>query len=80
EEMDITYRSPAVPGSAKPLVAAPPRKQQDLREQAKKSHRHTASIASLIRGDERSPEDGWSPVNGVFVFPPNKDKDRSDRE
>ncbi|KAF8646600.1 hypothetical protein AX16_007168 [Volvariella volvacea WC 439] len=33
---------------------------------AKKSHRHTASIASLIRGDERSAEDGWSPVTASF--------------
>ncbi|KAF9039206.1 hypothetical protein BJ165DRAFT_1496807 [Panaeolus papilionaceus] len=31
-----------------------------------KGHRHTASIASLIRGDERGPEDGWSPVAGSF--------------
>lgn len=32
-------------------------------------HRHTASIASLIRADERS--EGWSPIgNSGFVFPP----------
>ncbi|KAF8426852.1 hypothetical protein L210DRAFT_3565597 [Boletus edulis BED1] len=32
-------------------------------------HRHTASIASLIRADERS--EGWSPIgNKGFVFPP----------
>lgn len=32
----------------------------------KRSHRHTASIASLIRGDERAPEDGWSPITTNF--------------
>jgi hypothetical protein len=32
----------------------------------KNGHRHTASIASLIRGDERGPEDGWSPVTPSF--------------
>ncbi|KAF5350900.1 hypothetical protein D9758_010519 [Tetrapyrgos nigripes] len=26
-------------------------------------HRHTASIARLIRGDERGPEEGWSPIH-----------------
>lgn len=32
-------------------------------------HRHTASIASLIRADERT--EGWSPIrNKGFVFPP----------
>ncbi|KAG1824079.1 PAP2-domain-containing protein [Suillus variegatus] len=36
-----------------------------------RGHRHTASIASLIRPDERAGEEGWSPVAGVgFVFPP----------
>jgi membrane-associated phospholipid phosphatase len=33
-----------------------------------RGHRHTASIASLIRGEERGPEDGWSPVGPTFVF------------
>jgi len=33
-----------------------------------RGHRHTASIASLIRGEERGPEDGWSPVAATFVF------------
>ncbi|OCH85081.1 PAP2-domain-containing protein [Obba rivulosa] len=65
EEVDIAYRSPVVPngpGSATPLIkqnGAPP----------KKSHRHTASIASLIRAEERA-EDGWSPIGGSFSFPP----------
>lgn len=33
-----------------------------------KSHRHTASIASLIRAEERV-EEGWSPVRRDFSFP-----------
>jgi len=62
EEMDITYRSPVVPNgpnSATPLV----------KQSAKKNHRHTASIASLIRAEDRA-EDGWSPIAGSFTFPP----------
>lgn len=36
-----------------------------------RGHRHTASIASLIRADERAGEEGWSPIAGAgFVFPP----------
>jgi len=68
EEVDITYRSPianthgiasgSTPTSAQSLVT--PAFNRDGR--AQKSHRHTASIASLIRGDEKGPEDGWSPV------------------
>ncbi|KAF5350139.1 hypothetical protein D9756_009096 [Leucocoprinus leucothites] len=74
EEMDITYRSPvanthgigpSTPASAQPLIA-PSGKGGEGRAQGKKSHRHTASIASLIRGDERGPEDGWSPVTSSF--------------
>lgn len=34
-----------------------------------KNHRHTASIASLIRAEERVDE-GWSPVRKDFSFPP----------
>ncbi|PCH34641.1 PAP2-domain-containing protein [Wolfiporia cocos MD-104 SS10] len=68
EEMDITFRSPVVsagPGSAVPFVkpAAPPAN--------KKSHKHTASIASLIRADERA-EDGWSPIATTFNVPPGQ--------
>ncbi|KAJ3530376.1 hypothetical protein NM688_g7721 [Phlebia brevispora] len=68
EEMDITYRSPIVPngpGSATPLVRSAAANSQ----QPKKNHRHTASIASLIRADERA-EDGWSPINASFNAPP----------
>ena len=66
-EMDITYRSPVVPegpASAVPLVKAGGRASP-----TKKSHRHTASIASLIRSEERG-EEGWSPIGGSFAFPP----------
>ena len=64
EEVDITYRSPVVPNgpnSATPLV-------RQNGSQPKKNHRHTASIASLIRSDERA-EDGWSPIAGSFNVP-----------
>ncbi|KAI0694054.1 PAP2-domain-containing protein [Cytidiella melzeri] len=65
EEMDITYRSPIPngPNSATPLVR--PGGTAD----PKKSHRHTASIASLIRSEERA-EEGWSPITSSFNFPP----------
>ena len=68
EEVDITYRSPVVPsgpGSATPLV----RSGSTTSQQPKKNHRHTASIASQIRADERA-EDGWSPIGGSFNIPP----------
>lgn len=79
EEMDITYRSPIPNTSQFPssVYNAPPSrssaKQGSSNRNSSKGrgHRHTASIASLIRGDERCPEDGWSPVAGTFVFPPN---------
>ncbi|EIW77957.1 PAP2-domain-containing protein [Coniophora puteana RWD-64-598 SS2] len=36
-----------------------------------KSHKHTASIASLIRADKGSAEETWSPIGSSgFVFPP----------
>ncbi|TFK51566.1 PAP2-domain-containing protein [Heliocybe sulcata] len=72
DEMDIPYRSP-LPGQ----------QQQMPSEQGKKSHRHTASIASLIRAEERV-EDGWSPIMGTFAFPPGspaavaRERDRED--
>ncbi|KAG6813311.1 hypothetical protein H0H92_012124 [Tricholoma furcatifolium] len=67
EEMDITYRSPNL-GSTFAAAAAPASK-KGQQEAVKKSHRHTASIASLIRGEERSAEDGWSPVSATFTVP-----------
>ena len=63
EEMDITYHRTPVPNSATPLV------RQAASQSTKKSHRHTASIASLIRSEERG-EEGWSPVAGSFNLPP----------
>ena len=86
EEQDITYRSPNVntfdanvppapgtPTSGVPLMqSALPGKTKSKHPTAnvKKSHRHTASIASLIRSEDRV-EDGWSPIGGRgFVFPP----------
>ncbi|KAH9927622.1 PAP2-domain-containing protein [Fomitopsis serialis] len=78
EEMDITFRSPITPGptSATPLM----KPQGGAASQAKKSHRHTASIASLIRAEERA-EDGWSPINTSFNIPPipRNDEARSPR-
>lgn len=73
EDLDITYRSPVVPanpGSAAPLA-------KSITQPAKKSHRHTASIASLIRAEERA-DDGWSPIGSSFKLPPTPT--RADRE
>jgi len=74
EETGIAYRSPGpgvavngcgrdAPTSAMPLI-------HPSAKQSRRSHKHTASIASLIRADDRV-EDGWSPIGtGSFVFPP----------
>ncbi|KAJ3476722.1 hypothetical protein NLI96_g10971 [Meripilus lineatus] len=67
EERDITYRSPVVPqmpNSAPPILKTMAGKSTGGRG----SHRHTASIASLIRAEERA-EDGWSPIGGSFKIP-----------
>ncbi|KIY69212.1 PAP2-domain-containing protein, partial [Cylindrobasidium torrendii FP15055 ss-10] len=65
EEVDITYRSPSAVGT--PTSAAPMLGGRG--ERVQRGHRHTASIASLIRGDERK-EEGWSPIaGGGFSFP-----------
>jgi len=74
EEVDITYRSP-VAGNTKfpssvhdgPLPASATKKA--FPKASTRGHQHTASIASLIRGEERGPEDGWSPVAASFAFP-----------
>lgn len=76
EEVDITFRSPGgvpvmTPQSAKPLLDKSQRlaeRENDNRGGKKNGngHRHTASIVSLIRGEERGPEDGWSPVTPSF--------------
>ncbi|KAF7966337.1 hypothetical protein HWV62_20286 [Athelia sp. TMB] len=63
EEVDITFRSP------NPAVGAAASDQQAKSQPPrKKDHRHTASIASLIRADERA-EDGWSPIRAGFALP-----------
>jgi inositol phosphorylceramide synthase catalytic subunit len=69
EEMDIGvgYRSP-LPGTNQTDVAAP----QPGEGKGRKTHRHTASIASLIHADDRGVRDGgWtaSPRTAGFVFP-----------
>ncbi|ETW76678.1 hypothetical protein HETIRDRAFT_460872 [Heterobasidion irregulare TC 32-1] len=79
EDIGIAYRSPAIipttPASATPLIAKNQGQGRGSMKQPKgapprRNHRHTASIASLIRADDRV-EDGWSPIgNKSFVFPP----------
>ncbi|KAF8803958.1 PAP2-domain-containing protein [Phlegmacium glaucopus] len=80
EEMDITYRSPlpdtsqfpsSVHNAPLPSRSSTKKGPPNGNSSRGRGHRHTASIASLIRGDERGPEDGWSPVAASFVFPPN---------
>lgn len=73
-EVDIAFRSPvpgATPTSAMGLMSEQQQRSaaQQQQQTAKKSHRHTASIASLIRADERA-EDGWSPIRTGFTLPP----------
>jgi len=78
ENTGIAYRSPGMnggsrdpPNSAMPLIGP-------AVKQVRRSHKHTASIASLIRADERV-EDGWSPIgNGSFVFPPTPTRSERD--
>ncbi|KAJ7117909.1 hypothetical protein C8R43DRAFT_1036871 [Mycena crocata] len=74
EEVDIAYRSPVpetmpVPGKPygiPPAANGPGRSKRT--SGGGRSHRHTASIASLIREGERSPEEGWnpSPIGATF--------------
>lgn len=65
---------PTSPQSAVPLLGAPPPKAKRSGNRKHrggaggKGHRHTASIASLIRGEDRTEEDGWSPVADRFVL------------
>lgn len=66
EETEMNYRSPAVPTGPGSVAAAAPLIKQGATADAKKNHRHTASIASLIRAEERA-EDGWSPIAGTFA-------------
>lgn len=80
QDITVTYggRSPMPPGSAAPLIIPSPLPNESKPWKGvgsvpgKKPHRHTASVASLIRADDRV-EGGWSPVsNKGFVFPPGK--------
>jgi hypothetical protein len=73
EEVDITYSSP-VPGNttfptsvddSPPPSASATKK--GFPKASTRGHRHTASISSLIGGEERGPEDGWSPVATSFA-------------
>ena len=78
EGQDIAYggRSPAPLGSAAPFIVPSPLPHDTKTWKgvgpvpSSKAHRHTASIASLIRADDRV-DSGWSPVTSKsFVFPP----------
>ncbi|KAG9312561.1 PAP2-domain-containing protein [Chiua virens] len=63
----ILYRSPNPDRTSQ--GKEPVRQHVVPKKSGGKMHRHTASIASLIRADERS--EGWSPIgNKGFVFPP----------
>lgn len=80
EEIEIPYRSPLPNSSAFPREdlngQAHSQSQTSSHNKTRngggstrgRGHRHTASIASLIRGEERGPEDGWSPVAATFGF------------
>lgn len=75
---DEHHAYPHTLNSAAPLlVGSPPKSKRGAGGGGRKhgrggaggrGHRHTASIASLIRGEERSEEDGWSPVADRFVL------------
>jgi membrane-associated phospholipid phosphatase len=45
----------------------------------KKSHRHTASVASLVREGERV-EETWSPIGNAFSLPPTPTRAEMDME
>lgn len=84
EEHDITYsyggRSPRPPGSAAPFIVPSPIVPENSSWQGapKRSHRHTASIASLIRSEDRT-DAGWSPISTAgFVFPPQKNSNNAE--
>jgi len=78
QDITVSYggRSPAPPGSAAPLIVPSPLPRENKGWKgvgpvpSKKAHRHTASVASLMRAEDRV-EGGWSPVSTKgFVFPP----------
>ncbi|KAJ7675463.1 hypothetical protein B0H17DRAFT_1080871 [Mycena rosella] len=67
EEEDIAYRSP-LPEAAPTPAPANGGGRGKRTSGAARSHRHTASIASLIREGERGPEESWnpSPIGATF--------------
>ncbi|KAG8827524.1 Aureobasidin resistance protein Aur1 [Serendipita sp. 401] len=82
QDITVSYggiMSPNPPDSAAPLILPSPLPREVRTWKGvvgpvpdKQAHRHTASIASLIRADDRV-EGGWSPVSTKgFVFPPGK--------
>jgi hypothetical protein len=81
EEMDITYRSPnpgSTPTSGMPFIVPPLPVGTPERSGGRKSHRHTASIASLIRAEDKPGDDAWSPIGSAgFVFPPTPTREGS---
>ncbi|KAF7361372.1 acidPPc domain-containing protein [Mycena sanguinolenta] len=70
EDVDISYRSPNPENVSKSFGAPANGSVRGKRNSggAAKSHRHTASIASLIREGERGPEEAWnpSPIGATF--------------
>ncbi|KAI0315489.1 hypothetical protein OF83DRAFT_1173781 [Amylostereum chailletii] len=82
DEDDIaSFRAPAPlprsPSSTLPLLTN--QQAKGPTQNALKSHKHTASIASLIRADDRV-EEGWSPIgNGSFAFPPTPTRETTTR-
>ncbi|KAJ7911569.1 hypothetical protein B0H13DRAFT_2660453 [Mycena leptocephala] len=68
EEVDIAYRSPIPEGNTNRPSGAANGPGRSKRNSGGQSHRHTASIASLIREGERGPEEAWnpSPIGATF--------------
>lgn len=75
QEIVYPTRGHRSPGSAAPFIVHPPRDPEvrnwkGVGPVPSKAHKHTASIASLIRADDKG-RGGWSPVSTKgFVFPP----------
>lgn len=70
EEVAITFRSPLPSGPLK--ISIPEHVGNGVGDPhgGRKGHRHTASIASLIRGEDRNTNDGWSPVTSALSASP----------
>ncbi|KAJ7736715.1 hypothetical protein DFH07DRAFT_842549 [Mycena maculata] len=68
EETDIAYRSPVPEATLNPSQNGTGPRRSKRTSGGGRSHRHTASIASLIREGERGPEEGWnpSPIGATF--------------